>query len=56
MASGNLPPPRREVVVRGAWKLFCRAIALWRGEVGDGEKHEEARRLSLTEIDPKVFL
>ena len=56
MASGNLPPQRREVVVRGDGNCFYRAIALWNDEVSD-EKHEEIRRLSscLIERNPKVF-
>ena len=56
MASGNLPPHRREVVVRGDRNCFYGAIALWNDEVGD-EKHEEIRRLSssLIERNPKVF-
>ena len=56
MASGNLPPQRREVVVRGDGNCFYGAIAHWNDEVSD-EKHEEIRRLSysLTERNPKVF-
>jgi len=56
MASGNVPPQRREVVVRGDGNCFYRAIALWRDEMTD-EKHEEIRRLSSTLIEknPKVF-
>ena len=37
-ASGNIPPQRREVVVRGDGNSFLRAIALWRDEMSD-EKH-----------------
>ena len=44
MASGNLPPKRREVVVRGDGNCFYRAIALWNDEISD-EKHEEIRAL-----------
>ena len=56
MASGNLPPQRREIVVRGDGNCFYRAIALWRDETSD-KKHEEIRRLSssLIEKTPKVF-
>ena len=56
MASGNLPPQRREVVVRGDGNCFYRAIALWNDEVSD-EKHEEIRSLSsrLIKRNPKVF-
>ena len=56
MASGNLPPQRREIVVRGDGNCFYRAIALWRDETSD-KKHEEIRRLrsSLIEKNPKVF-
>ena len=56
MASGNLPPQRREVVVRRDGNCFYRAIALWNDEVSD-EKHEEIRCLSsrLIERNPKVF-
>ena len=56
MASGILPPQRREVVVRGDGNCFYRAIALWNDEVSD-EKHEEIRRLSsrLIQRNPKVF-
>ena len=45
MASGNIPPQRREVVVRGDGNSFYRAIALWRDEMSD-ENHEETHRLS----------
>ena len=56
MVSGNLPPQRREVVVRGDGNCFYRAIALWNDEISN-EKHEEIRRLSSTLIgrNPKVF-
>ena len=56
MASGNLPPQRREVVVRRDGNCFYRAIALWNDEVSD-EKHEQIRRLSssLIERNLKVF-
>ena len=56
MASGNVPPQKREVVVRGDGNWFYRAIALWRDEISD-KKHEEIRRLSSTLIEknPKVF-
>ena len=56
MASGNVPPRRRAVVVRGDGNCFYRAIALWRDEMTD-EKHEEIRRLSSTLIqkNPKIF-
>ena len=37
MASGNLPPRRREVVVRGDGNCFYRAIALWNDEISDEE-------------------
>ena len=47
MASGNLPPQRREIVVRGDENCFYRAIALWRDETSD-KKH-------LIEKNPKVF-
>ena len=40
MTSGNIPPQRREVVVRGNENSFYIAIALWRDEMSD-EKHEE---------------
>ena len=52
LASGNLPPQRRQVVVRGVE----RASALWRDELSDG-KHEEMHRLSsnLIEKNPTVF-
>jgi len=49
MASGTVPPQRREVVVRGDRNCFYRVIALWRDEMTD-EKHEEIRRLSSTLI------
>ena len=56
MASGNIPPQKREVVVRGDGNSFYRAIALWRDEMSD-ENHEETRRLSscLIEENPTVF-
>jgi len=56
MASGNVPPQRREVIVRGDDNCFHRAIALWRDEMSY-EKHEEIHRLSSTLIEknPKVF-
>ena len=56
MASGNLAPHGREIVVGGDVNCFYRAIALWRDEMSD-EKHEETRRLSsnLIEKNPKVF-
>ena len=56
MTSGNLPPQRREIVVRGDGNCFYRAIALRRDETSD-KKHEEIRRLSSSLIDknPKVF-
>ena len=56
MASGNLPPQRREIVVRGDVNCFYRAIALWRDEMTD-EKYDEIRRLSssLIEKNPKIF-
>ena len=56
MASGNLPPQRREVVVRGDGNCFYRAIALWRDEMRD-EKHEEIHTLSssLIEKNQTVF-
>ena len=56
MASENIPPQRREIVVRGDGNRFYRAIALWRDETSD-KKHEEIRRLSssLIEANPKVF-
>ena len=50
MASGNVPPQRSEVVVRGDGNCFYLAIALWRDEMSD-EKHEEIRRLSSTLIE-----
>ena len=55
-ASGNLPPQRREVIVRVDENCFYRAIALWRDEMSD-EKHEEIHRLSscLIEKNPTVF-
>ena len=55
MASGNVPPQRSEVVVRGDGNRFYRAIALWRDEMSD-EKHEEIHRLSsaFIEKNPKV--
>ena len=55
-ASGNLPPQRREVVVRVDENCFYRAIALWRDEMSD-EKHEEIHKLSscLIEKNPMVF-
>ena len=51
MASGNIPPQRREVVVRGDGNSFYRVIALWRDEMSD-EKHEET---CLIEKIPTVF-
>ena len=56
MASGNVPPQRTDVVVKGDGNCFYRAIAFWRGEMSD-EKHEEIRRLSSTLIEknPNVF-
>ena len=45
MASGNLPPQRREIVVRSDVNCFYRAIALWRDEMSD-ENHDEILRLS----------
>ena len=53
MASGNVPPQRSEVVVRGDGNCFYRAIALWGDEMSD-EKHEEIRRLSSTLIEKKT--
>ena len=55
MASGILPPQRREIVVRGDGNFYL-AIALWRDETGD-RKHEEIRRLSSSFIEqhPQVF-
>ena len=55
MASGNLPPQRREVVVRGDGNCFYRAVALWRDEICD-KKHEEIRRLSSSLIEKKPLL
>ena len=52
MASGNIPPQRKEVVVRGEGNCFYRAIALWRDEMSD-EKHEEIHRLSSCLIEKK---
>ena len=52
MASGNVPPQRSEVVVRGDGNCFYRAIALWREEMTD-EKHEEICRLSSTLLEKK---
>ena len=51
MASGDVPPQRSEVVVRGDGNCF------WRDEMSD-KKNEEIRRLSsaLIEKNPKVFL
>ena len=56
MASGNLPPQRREIVVRRDGNCFYRAVALWRDET-TYEKDEEIRRLSssLIEKNLKVF-
>ena len=56
MASGNLPPQRREVFVRGDGNCFYRAIALWNDEISD-EKHEEIHTLSSSLIERirKVF-
>ena len=56
MASGNIPPQRREVVVRGDGNSFYRAIALWRDEMSD-EKDEQTHRLNscLIEKNPTVF-
>ena len=56
LASGNLPPQRRQVVVRGVESCCYRASALWRDELSDG-KHEEMHRLSsnLIEKNPTVF-
>ena len=56
MASGNIPPQRREVVVRGDGNSFYRAIALCRDEMCV-EKHEETHTLSicLIEKNPTVF-
>ncbi|RMX54006.1 hypothetical protein pdam_00022337 [Pocillopora damicornis] len=50
MASRNLPPQRREFVVRGDGNCFYQAIALWNDEI-------KIRRLSssLIERNPKVF-
>ena len=53
MASGNLPPQRRETVVRGDGNCFYRAIALWRDEMSD-EKHEEILRLSSSLIEKEM--
>ena len=56
MATGILPPQRREIVVRGDGNCFYRAIALWRDETSD-RKHGEIRRLSSNFIEqhPQVF-
>ena len=56
MASGNIPPQRREVVVRGDGNSFYRSIALWTDQMSD-EKYEETHRLSscLIEKNPTVF-
>ena len=55
-ASENLPPQRREVVVRVDGNCIYRAIALWRDEMSN-EKHEEVHRLSSCLIgkSPTVF-
>ena len=45
MDSGNVPPQRSEVVIRGDRNCFYHAFALWRDEIS-GEKHEEIGRLS----------
>ena len=42
MASGNTPPQKSEVVVRGDGNYFYRAIALWKDELSD-ERREEIR-------------
>ena len=52
MVSGNVPPQRSKVVVRGDGNRSYRAIALWRDEMSD-EKHEVMGRL--IEQNPKVF-
>ena len=58
MASGNLPPQRREFVVRGDGNCFefLARNCSWNFEISD-EKLEEIRRLSssLIERNPKVF-
>ena len=56
MASGNIPPQRREFAVRGDGSSFYRAIALWRDEMSD-EKHEKTHSLSscLLGKNPTVF-
>ena len=53
MASGNVPPQKGEVVVRGHGNCFYRANALWRDEMSD-EKYEEIRRLSSALIEKKI--
>ena len=42
MASRNLPPQRREVVVRGDGDCFKRAIALWDDEISDEKLKKSA--------------
>ena len=49
MASGNIPPQKREVVVRGDGNSFYRAIALWRDEMSD-ENDEETHKLSYVQL------
>ena len=55
MASGILPPQRREIVVRGDGNCFFRAIALWRDETSD-RKHGEIRSLSSSLIEKQALL
>ena len=52
MDSGNVPPQRSKVVIRGDnhRNCFYRAFALWRDEISD-EKHEKIRRLSSALIE-----
>ena len=52
MASGNVPPQRSEVVVRGDGNCFYCAIALWRDEMSD-EKYKEIHKLIKFCLDGK---
>ena len=58
MASGNIFPQRREIVVRGDGNSFYRAIALWRDEMSDEETHRLSSCLiekNRTVFEPLLF-